>query len=134
VDLLDQQPHPVVERLRFLDAACLAHPALGGVLGGAALGRIDHFAREQFRAHPGEIHRRCQRLEIGNQRVGQMGFGPVEQDSAVSQLDAPGEFPDPPGIGEQLLERLSLVPGQSVPDRPGTALHRMPFPTAPAKE
>ena len=53
------------KRLRAGDALRAALAALGGVLGGAALGRVDDLAREQRLALGGQALRLGQRLERG---------------------------------------------------------------------
>ena len=48
----------------FLDAFIAAQPALRGMFGGAAFGRVDHLAIEQRGALAGEVHRLGQRFEM----------------------------------------------------------------------
>ena len=84
------------------DAVGRALPALGAVLGGAALGRVDDLAREHRVAARGEAGLLREREEVVREGPAQMGLGEIEADPAF--LD--DEAGKPVGLGgEQLLQR-----------------------------
>ena len=70
------------------DALRRALAALGAVLGGAALGRVDDRAGEQRVAGGGEAAGRGQRFEGGEQGRVEMGLGEVEMEAGQVEREA----------------------------------------------
>ena len=97
VDRLDQHAHAVDQRHRFLDLGAFARAAQSRMIGGAAFGRVDHFAAEQLCAHVGEVHRLGQLFEARDHGAVEMRLRPVEQDPALLELDPAREHRDPVG-------------------------------------
>ena len=129
VDRLDQHAHAVDQRHRFLDLGAFARAAQSRVVGGAAFGRVDHFAGEQPGAHAREVHRLGQLLEPGDHRAVEMRFRPVEQDPAFIERDPAREHGDAVGAArlvrafaaiangaEQFAQRRARERGKLVPD------------------
>jgi hypothetical protein len=81
LDRVDQSAHPRLESARARHAFGRPFPALGGVLGRAALGRVDDVAGEQGLA-PGRKARGVGEAQEDVERgAAQMGLGEVEADA-----------------------------------------------------
>ena len=111
LDRVDQRAHPRVEAGGAGDALGRPLPALGAMLGGAALGRVDDLAGEHRVAPRGEAGLAGEREEALEQGAAQMGPGEIEADAAF--LD--DQAREPVGLGrEQVVERRRAAPSRLV--------------------
>ena len=106
LDRVDQRAHPGVQAGGAGDAFRRALPALGAVLGGAALGRVDDLAGEHRVAAPrrGRPASASARKASIRPRL-EMGLGEIEADAASSTTQ-PRE---PVGLGREQLAQACAV-------------------------
>ncbi len=88
LDRVDQRAHPGAQARGPGDALRGALAALGAVLGGAALGRVDDGSGEQSIAGGGEVARLGERLEAGEEVGVEMGLGEVEMEAGKVEGEA----------------------------------------------
>ena len=104
LDRVDQRAHPRRGSAGGAgDAVRRALPALGAMLGGAALGRVDDLAGEHRVAPRGEAGLVGQREEGVEHAPAQMGLGEIEADARL--LDH--QPLQPVGLGREQIARAS---------------------------